>query len=201
MRLFISSSSVFVRKVRIVVREKGLADRVEEIVTVPVEAAPDLVAANPISQLPALIDDDGNAWTDSSLIAAWLDTQGQGARLVPDYATDAYWRMRRIETAASGMNEMMARIVYENRRPENERSPFWLQRWESNLMRAFTRAETLCPAPDAFDMGALSLAVSATFCDFRLGHLDWRALAPKIAVLQAELEKRQSFIDTYPKQV
>jgi glutathione S-transferase len=201
MKLFISSTSVFVRKVRVVVREKGLAGRVEEIAAVPVEAAPDLVAANPISQLPALIDDEGNAWADSSLIAAWLDTQGDGPRLVPDYATDAYWRMRRIETAASGMNEMMAKTVYENRRPENERSPFWLKRWESNLMRAFAHAETLCPSPDVFDMGTLSLALAATFCDFRLGHLDWRARAPKIAALQVELEKRQSFIDTYPKQV
>ena len=181
MKLFVSSTSVFVRKVRIVVREKGLTGRVEEIATVPVEAAPDLVAANPISQLPALIDDDGNAWADSSLIAAWLDTQGESAKLLPDYATDAYWRVRRVETAASGMNEMMARIVYENRRPENERSPFWLKRWEGNLMRAFAHAETLCPAADAFDMGALSLGVAATFCDFRLGHVDWRGVAPKVA--------------------
>ncbi len=201
MKLFISSTSVFVRKVRVVVREKGLTDRVEEITAVPVEAAADLVAVNPISQLPALVDDDGQAWADSSLIAAWLDTQGGGARLVPDYGSAAYWRMRRVETAASGMNEMMARIVYENRRPETERSPFWLQRWESNLKRAFTHTETICPAPDVFDMGTLSLVLAATFCDFRLGHVDWRAIAPKIAALHTELEKRQSFIDTYPKQV
>jgi glutathione S-transferase len=109
--------------------------------------------------------------------------------------------VRRLETAASGMKEMMAKIVYENRRPENERSPFWLQRWESNLKRAFAHAETMCPAPDVFDMGTLSLALAATFCDFRLGHVDWRAIAPNIAALHAQLEKRQSFIDTYPKQV
>jgi len=201
MKLFISSTSVFVRKVRIVVREKGLADRVEEIATVPVEAAPDLVAANPISQLPALVDDEGNAWADSALIAAWLDTQGQGAMLFPDYGSDAYWRVRRLETAAAGMMEMMAKIVYENRRPEGERSPFWLKRWEGNLMRGFTHADALCPAPDVFDMGTLTLAIAATFCDFRLPHIAWRPVAPKIAALQGELEKRQSFIDTYPKPV
>ena len=200
MKLFASSTSVFVRKVRIVIREKGLVDRVEEVTAVPVEASPDLVAANPISQLPALIDDGGNSWADSSLIAAWLDTQGEGPRLVPDYGSDAYWRMRRVETAASGMNDMLARIVYENRRPENERSPFWLKRWEGNLARTFAHAETLCPAADVFDMGTLSLTLAATFCDFRLPGLDWRATAPRIAALQAQLEKRQSFIDTYPKQ-
>jgi len=201
MKLFISSTSVFARKVRIVVREKGLEGRIEEIAAVPVEASPELVAANPISQLPALIDDGGQTWADSGLIAAWLDSQGAGPRLLPDYGSEPYWRVRRVETAASGMNEMMAKIVYETRRSENERSPFWLKRWESNLMRAFAHAETLCPSPDVFDMGTLSLGVMATFCDFRLTHIDWRAMAPRIAALQATLEKRQSFIDTYPKQV
>ena len=201
MKLFVSSTSVFVRKVRIVARERGLTGRIEEVTAVPVEAAPDLVAANPISQLPALVDDDGNTWADSGLIAAWLDSQGEGPGLLPDYASPAYWRVRRLETAASGMTEMLAKIVYENRRPENERSPFWLKRWEGNLLRAFAHAGTLCPSPDVFDMGTLSLAIAATFCDFRQPHLDWRAVAPRIAALQAALEKRQSFIDTYPKQV
>ncbi len=201
MKLFVSPTSVFVRKVRIVVRERGLAGRIEEVPAVPVEAAPDLVAANPISQLPALVDDDGNTWADSTLIAAWLDSQGEGAGLLPPYGGEAYWRVKRLETAAAGMNEMLARIVYENRRPETERSPFWLKRWESNLMRAFTHAETLCPAPEIFDMGTVTLAIAATFCDFRLSSVDWRAVAPRTAALHAELEKRQSFIDTYPKQV
>ena len=201
MKLFVSATSVFVRKVRIVARERGLTGRIEEVTAVPVEAAPDLVAANPISQLPALVDDDGNTWADSGLIAAWLDSQGEGPGLLPDYASPAYWQVRRMETAASGMTEMLAKIVYENRRPENERSPFWLKRWEGNLLRAFAHAGTLCPSPDVFDMGTLSLAIAATFCDFRQPHLDWRAVAPRIAALQAALEKRQSFIDTYPKQV
>ncbi len=199
MKLFMSATSVFVRKVRVVVREKGLTDRIEETAAVPVEGAPELVAVNPLSQLPALIADDGTHWTDSNLISAWLDSQGAGPRLLPEAGTEDYWRVRRIETAASGMNEMMAKIVYENRRPENERSPFWLQRWENNLLRAFEQAEAICPDADVFDMGTLSLTLSATFCDFRLPRLDWKSRAPRIAAVQAELEQRPSFVETYPK--
>lgn len=199
MKLFISLTSVFARKVRVVVREKGLLDRIEEIVSLPVDSAPELVAVNPISQIPALVDDKGVPWSDSSLISAWLDTQGEGPRLLPEANSEAYWRVRRVETSASGLAEMMARIVYENRRPETERSPSWLKRWQDNLLRGFAHADTLCPVPDEFDMGTLSLGVAATFCDFRLPHLDWRSLAPRIAALQTELEKRPSFIDTYPK--
>ncbi|MBW8881139.1 MAG: hypothetical protein JF615_06860 [Asticcacaulis sp.] len=43
MKIFINSASPYARKVRIVVREKGLLPQVEEVFTVPVESQPDLV--------------------------------------------------------------------------------------------------------------------------------------------------------------
>jgi glutathione S-transferase len=199
MKLFISPTSVFVRKVRVVAREKGLSARIEEIATVPVESAPELTAVNPLSQIPALIDDEGVVWNDSNLIAAWLDHIGSGPKLLPEYGSEAFWGVRRIEVAASGLNEMLAKIVYEGRRPENEQSPFWLERWENNLVRGFEQANTICPEADVFDMSAISLTLAASFCDFRLSRVDWRKLAPKIAALHEVLEKRPSFIDTYPK--
>lgn len=201
MKLFISLTSPFARKVRIVSREKSLAGRIEEVIRIPVENAADLVAANPLAQIPALVDDDGVAWSDSSLIAAWLAGQGEGPDLLPPCGGEAYWRTRRVETVASGITDMLARIIYENRRPETERSPSWLGRWHDNLLRAFAHAGAICPEPDVFDMGTLGLAVAATFCDFRMPHIDWRAVAPRVAEVQEVLERRQSFIDTYPKQV
>lgn len=199
MKLFMSATSPFARKVRVVAREKRLAERIEEVAVTPVEGRADLVAANPLSQIPALIDETGTAWTDSGLISAWLDEQGSGPALLPPYASDEYWRVRRVETAASGLFEMMAKIVYEGRRPESERSPFWLQRWQDNLLRGFEQADGACPDADAFDMGSLSLSIAGTFCSFRLPHLDWRATAPRVAALNAGHEARQSFVETHPR--
>lgn len=199
MKLFMSATSPFARKVRIVIREKGLVDRIEEVAAVPVESSPDLVAINPLSQVPALVDDAGVHWTDSALIAAWLDRQGSGPELLPPVGTDEYWRVRRVETAAYGLFEMMAKLVYELRRPENERSPFWLKRWQDNLLRGFEQANAICPDAGTLDMGSLTLAIAATFCELRFRHIDWRNLAPRISSLNNVLEKRQSFIDTYPK--
>lgn len=199
MKLFMSATSPFARKVRIVIREKGLVDRVDEVVTVPIESSPELTAINPLSQLPALIDDAGVHWTDSGLIAAWLDERGTGPKLLPPVGTDDYWRVRRVETAAYGLFEMMAKMVYEHRRPENERSPFWLKRWQDNLLRGFEQANKICPDADAFDMGSLTLAIAGTFCELRFRQIDWRNLAPRISALNSALETRKSFIDTYPK--
>ncbi|HVZ29085.1 MAG TPA: glutathione S-transferase family protein [Asticcacaulis sp.] len=198
MKLFINSGSPFARKTRIVVREKGLLSGVEEVFTVPVESRPDLVAANPVAQIPALVTDDDRKFCDSTLICAWLDAHAaNGPCLVP--AGNAYWDMRQVEALGAAMLEMLVKMVLERRRPENEQSPFWLQRWETNLMRGFGDAEALCPSADVLDMGSITLAIAATYTDFRYPHLDWRAVAPRIAALHDQLEKRPSFIDTYPK--
>ena len=199
MKLFMSPTSPFARKVRVVVREKSLAERIEEVAVAPIEGRADLVAANPLSQIPALIDETQTSWTDSGLISAWLDRQDSGPALLPPYGTDEYWRVRRMETAASGLFEMMAKIVYEGRRPESERSPFWLQRWQDNLLRGFEQADRICPDAHVFDMGGLSLSIAGTFCSFRLPHLDWRATAPRVAALNTTHEARPSFVETYPR--
>lgn len=196
MKLFYNTASPYARKARILVRETGLLAKTEEVLAVPVESPAELVDANPLSQIPALVDDDGVRWVDSSLIAARLDAV-TGSRLVPQ--GEAAWQVRRLEVAASGLLEMLVKLVLERRRPEQYQSPFWLERWEGNLMRGFAAAEPDCPTPDRLDLATITLAIAGTYTTFRYPHLDWRSVAPKIAALTDELEKRQSFIDTYPK--
>ena len=186
MKLFVNSGSPFARKVRVLVREKALLAGIEEVFTVPVDSPADLIAANPLAQIPALVDDDGVCWTDSRLICAWL-------------GGEASWPVRRLEVLGDGILEMTVKMVLENRRPEAERSAFWLRRWEDNMVRAFGVANAVCPEPDVCDVGAMTLGIAATYADFRYPHIDWRTTAPKVAALQVELEKRASFIDTYPK--
>ena len=51
MKLYITTPSPFARKVRIVAREKGLSERVEEIAVDPYANAPELLATNPVVQV------------------------------------------------------------------------------------------------------------------------------------------------------
>ena len=55
MKLYITTPSPFARKVRIVAHEKGLSERVEEIAVDPYANAPELLATNPVVQVPTLI--------------------------------------------------------------------------------------------------------------------------------------------------
>ena len=198
MRLFYTSPSPFARKCRIVVREKGLVGRVEDVLTDPYTNDPPLVAVNPIVQVPALVDDDGAVFTDSPIICAYLDEIGEGPRLLPA-SGPGHWRVRRLAALADGALEMGVKLVLEKRRPEHERSPAWMERWRAGLFRALDRLEAAIPAEQGADMAGITVATVATWLDFRHPDLDWRAGRPRIAALQTALETRESFKQTTPR--
>jgi glutathione S-transferase len=198
MRLYITYPSPYARKCRIVAREKGLQNRVEEIAADPYASDPALVAANPIAQVPALVTDEGEVFTDSPLICAYLDSLGTGARLIPAEGAD-HWRVRRAETAADAVLEMGVKMVLELRRPEHERSPSWLERWKTGLFRQLDAIEAQGPRPEPLDMGVITTGVALSWLDFRHPTLDWKTGRPNLAALQQALEARESFRDTYPR--
>ena len=194
MRLFYSPASPFARKCRILVREKGMLGRVEEMRADPLGEDAALIAANPIAQVPALVDAEGVCWTDSPLICQRLDEMGEAPRLIP--AGEARWAMLRREVIADGIMELGVKWRLELLRPEGERSPSWIARWRAGVLRGLDAAEA--QISDAFDLGAIAMVCALTWLDFRHADLGWREGRPKLAALQAELEQRPSFRDTAP---
>lgn len=197
MKLYITAPSPFARKCRIVAREKGLSNRVEEIVADPYSNAPELLAANPLVQVPTLIADDGLPITDSPVICEYLDELGSGRRLLPLEGPER-WRVKRVETLASGVLEMGVKLVLEKRRPEHERSPSWVQRWTLNMGRALDALEAAAPQADPLDMGLITTGVAVTWIGFRHPDFDWRTGRPNLIALQTALEQRYSFLQTRP---
>jgi glutathione S-transferase len=197
MKLYISTASPYARKCRIVVREKGLAERIEEIVADPYANDPALLAANPVVQVPTLIAEDGRPLTDSPVICEYLDALGSGPCLLPEGGPDRL-RVRRVETLANRALEMGVKLVLETRRPEGERSPSWMARWTDNLGRALDALEAADLSADDLDMGSITAAVAATWIGFRHPGYDWAGGRPKLAALRGALEARQSFAETRP---
>lgn len=198
MRLYVTLPSPYVRKCRIVVREKGLEARIEEVVADPYANDPGLVAANPVAQAPALVTDDGASFIDSPLICAYLDSVGSGPHLVPA-ESDAHWRARRLETLADAALEMGVKLVLENRRPEAERSASWIARWKDGMARTLDALEAWNPPADPLDLGVISTGCLVTWIGFRHPDFDWKTGRPNLVALQAKLEARESFRATYPQ--
>lgn len=198
MRLYVSTGSPFARKCRVVVREKGLTGRVEEqTVEFPYKTDQDFLKANPIGQVPALIADDGEPLFNSPVICAYLDSVGDGPRLLPD--GDDHWRVLRLETLADGLMEMTVKQVLEGRRPEAQRNAEWTGYWKQGQGLALDQLEAKAIQPDALDLGVIATGIALTYLDFRMPDFDWRAGRPWLAALQGKLEKRESFRATFPK--
>lgn len=195
MRLYYSPVSPFARKCRIVIREKDMLARVEEVsVDLFGGDLGKVQAINPIGQVPALIDDEGIVWTDSPLICARLDALSGAPRLLPE--GEARWSALRREVIADGAMELGVKYRLESIRPEGERSPSWLTRWRAGVLRSIEAAEA--QANDDFDLAAIATVCALTWLDFRIPDLGWRPNCPKLAVLQEGLERRPSFRDTAP---
>lgn len=195
MKLYITAPSPFARKCRIVAREKGLA--VEEIFVDPYANAPELLAANPVVQVPTLIAPDGLPVNDSPVICEYLDSLGSGPRLLPAEGPERL-RVRRIEVLADGLLEMGVKLVLEKRRPESERSPSWMTRWTENMHRCLDALEAAGLSADDFHIGVLNTGVALTWIDFRHPDFDWATGRPGLVALQAALEARPSFMETRP---
>ncbi|MGH7026571.1 glutathione S-transferase N-terminal domain-containing protein [Brevundimonas sp.] len=197
MKLYITAPSPFARKVRIVAREKGLSERIEEIAVDPYANAPELLATNPVVQVPTLVAEDGLPINDSPVICEYLDAMGAGPRLLPAEGAERL-RVRRLETLGNAALEMGVKLVLEKRRPEHERSPTWISRWTLNMGRALDALEAAAPDADHLDMGVLTAGVAVSWIGFRHPDYDWKTGRPNLVALQAALEQRPSFQATAP---
>ncbi|RZJ43759.1 MAG: glutathione S-transferase [Brevundimonas sp.] len=195
MKLYITAPSPFARKCRIVALEKGVT--VEEVFVDPYANAPELLASNPVVQVPSLIAEDGLPLNDSPIICEYLDMVGSGPRLTPEGGAERL-RVRRIEATADGLLEMGVKLVLEKRRPEQERSPSWMERWSANMGRALDTLEAANLSADDFHIGTLTTGVALTWLDFRHPDFDWRTGRPGLEALRATLEARPSFAATRP---
>lgn len=196
MKLFYSPPSPYARKCRILIRERNLSPRVEEIAINPIGGDDALGRANPLMQAPALVDDSDVAWSDSPLICQYLDTLGEGPRFVPE--GEARWAVLRREVIADGAMEMGVKMRLESIRPEAERSQTWIARWRAGLIRSLDAAEAAAASEVQLDLGAVATVCALTWLDFRMADLAWREGRPRLAALQARLELRPSFRETAP---
>lgn len=199
MRLFWSAASPYARKVRAVAREKGLAGRIDEVAVDAFRDPQDLVAANPLGKVPALVLDDGTALYDSPVICAWLDANGAGPLLVPE-SGQARFRVLRAEALADGVMDLGLGLTLERRKPDGERSPTSAARWRGQIVQAVDAIAGDGPAlPDRMTLGHLAYAVALGYLDFRHPDIAWRDGHPDLAGWYAATAVRPSLAETAPQ--
>ena len=201
MELFYADLSPFARKVRAVIEEKGLARRVTLTAVNPYEAPERLHAANPLCKVPTLVTDDGTALFDSPVICEYLDTLGDGPRLLPAEGPARFEVLRRNAMVGGIMDIAFALACEVHRREPGERSQKWIAHWCTAILRTVDALEAeIGEWPDAVDMAQVTAGCTLGYLDVRLkDQVDWREGHPEVAAWYEEFSKRPSMIASAPK--
>src|SRR4030095_4202650 len=143
MKLRVNKASPFARKARILVRETGLAGRLEEVETAVSPVAPneDLARENPLIKIPALVTDNGELLYDSTVICEYLDTLHGGRKIFPAAGPQRFSALRRqaltdgmLDAAVLGRSEMAGR-------PEALRWKDWIEGQKRKVFGGLTALE------------------------------------------------------------
>lgn len=199
MKLIFSPASPFVRKVRVMVHEAGLLERVEAVAVTTTAMATDPAArwANPLGKIPALILDNGQAIFDSRVICRYLDDLS----CLGLYPADRLWDVLTLEALADGIMESAVLMIYEIRlRNEEQRSAQWVEAQSSKIINALDALESnRFPAIEgALNFGQIALACALGYLDFRHDALEWRDGRPALSSWYSKLQDRASLKDTIP---
>lgn len=195
MRLFYSLTSPFARKVRLLVQELGMADRISGV-TVDPWSDESLRAVNPLCQVPALELDDGSTLFDSALICEYLDAL-RGARFFPEPGP-ARWTALRRQVLGDGICDAAIRRRLELNRPEAQRSNAVIARQILAVNSALDAVEADVPEEGSFTIGEVSLVCALAYLDLRFAKDQWREKRPKLAAWYRAICARPAILATAP---
>lgn len=201
MKLYVTPTSPFARMARVMVLEKGLADRVEIIRAQTRTQGSPYYKINPSGRVPYLVRGDAAALEESQLICSYLDHLDENPQFDPP-AGDEIWEYRRLEALARSLMDGLSVWGRELHRPEDERSPTIIAHEKARGARLADVWEKEVQSP--LLSGALNIVQITLLCALQLERrnpdLDWRTGHPNLCAWEAELAKRPSFIQTVPTQ-
>ncbi|WP_304351657.1 glutathione S-transferase C-terminal domain-containing protein [Comamonas testosteroni] len=204
MKLIGSTTSPFVRKVRVVLAEKKLDYQfVEEN---PWEQALSPGTGNPLGKVPRLVMDGTEAMFDSRVIVEYLDTLSPVGKLIPGTGRERA-EVKTWEALADGMLDAAVLVRLEATWPgrsAEQRSQAWMDR-QMGKVRAALKVmsqglgeKPFCCGGTHLTLADISVCCALAWLDFRFPEMDWRAEHPNLAALLAKLAARPSFVNTVP---
>ena len=132
MKLVGSYTSPFVRKLSILLLEKGIT--FEFINELPYNADNGVAQFNPLGKVPVLVTEEGECWFDSPIIAEYIELMNVAPAMLPRDPLESL-RVRKIEALADGIMDAGLVSVREQARPAAQQS-------EDELLRQRERKST-----------------------------------------------------------
>ena len=197
MKLIYTTTSPLARKCRIILRELGLTDRIEEIITATRSEDALIMTYNPNGMVPTLETDEGYTICETTVMCNYLEKQSNNKKFIPQNEKE-YWQTIGLDAIASQMFESVvsrardmkfkpkefhfpAGIKYEQRRVQ--RGFDFLEKKSSIFMNKVNRLH--------ITLGMVCLVLDNVFPDEK-----WRENRSNILKVYEEFKSRDSFKDT-----
>ncbi len=199
MKLIGSYTSPFVRKISVILLEKGIT--FEFVNELPYNAENGVSQYNPLGKVPALVTDNGEVWYDSPLIAEYLELLDISPEMLPR-EPQASLKMRQIEALADGIMDAALVSVREQARPVAQQSETELLRQREKISRGLDALEgyvtdgTLQAEP--LNVANIAVACAIGYINFRRVSPGWCVDRPGLIKLVETLFQRESFARTEP---
>lgn len=200
MKLIISPTSPYARKVRIVMAEKRIDYEPE--VDSPWDKDTHVPDYNPLGKVPVLVMDDDTTLFDSRVIIEYLDNVTPVSRLIPN-DTRQRIQVKRWEALTDGICDAAVAAVMERRRPETQQSADWIVRQEQKIFRGLEAMseelgeKTWCTG-DFYTLADIAAGCALGYLDLRFPGILWRDAHANLARLADKLAARPAFKDTAP---
>lgn len=203
MKLIGSTSSPYVRKVRVVMAEKKLE---YTFITEDVWSADTTIAeSNPLGKVPCLVMEGAEALFDSRVIVEYLDTLSPVGKLIPAMGRERA-EIKTWEALADGVLDAAVAARLETTwagRTKAQRSQAWVDRQlvkVNDALKAMSRGLGDKPYCGGIHLTLADLAVGCAlgYLDFRFPQIPWRTEYPNLVRLHDKLMQRPSFADTVP---
>ena len=195
MKLVGSYTSPFVRKLSILLLEKGIT--FEFINELPYNADNGVAQFNPLGKVPVLVTEEGECWFDSPIIAEYIELMNVAPAMLPRDPLESL-RVRKIEALADGIMDAGLVSVREQARPaaqpseDDKDDPFKvIYGVEGYLVDGTLKTDTV-------NLATIAIACAVGYLNFRRVAPGWCVDRPHLVKLVENLFSRESFARTEP---
>ncbi|APG20481.1 glutathione S-transferase [Kosakonia radicincitans DSM 16656] len=199
MKLIGSYTSPFVRKISVMLLEKGIT--FEFINEQPYNAINGVAQYNPLGKVPALITDEGEVWFDSPIIAQYIELLAIAPALLPTEPVAAL-KIRQLEALADGIMDAALVSVRELARPVEQQSQSELLRQREKVSQGLDTLERYLQegtlSVDTLNLATIAIACAIGYLNFRHVSPGWCVNRPLLVKLVENLFQRESFARTEP---
>lgn len=197
MKLYINTTSPFVRLVRLAIVEKGLAGRIETEIVDPWADAEPFLRANAAARVPALVTDEGTPIAEAFLILRYLDALAPQPSVWP--AEDLVATLAVAAPALGAIEAATAIIIGRKSNPAFDDDVVGTKRHRT-MREGLRRLDATPPRDfaDRPDIAGYAAVTAVDYIRFRFPDRDWLSGLPTLAAWRERQQARDSVVSTQP---